>query len=370
MPKIAHFIDSLDPGGAEMMVIDICRSIGRYGFSPVVYHFGNAWLEKRCKELDIPTVCAPGRDWFISSKTLPLFFIAFTRFLREQGVDLLHSHLFGAITGASVPARCAGIPHVGTLHDLYTIEEKRRRVRWLQLASLLGTQLVAVTRQIKDYLDRTADFNRRPIATIVNGVDTVRFATKVDRKQSGICSDHTVFICVGRLERIKGHDVLLRAFKKMAANKLNHLLIVGDGPCREEIEHQVTKSGLQDRVRLLGHRDDIPQLLAASDCFVLSSRSEGLSCSIIEAMAAGLPIIATDVGGNKDLVEDGVNGYLVPSENEELLSRSMDAMSADRPLAKIFGARSLEKARLHFSLEATVKSYVGIYEAEMKKNGK
>lgn len=352
------------------MVADICRSIGRYGYSPVVYHFGNAWLEKRCKELDIPIVLAPGRKWFSSVKTIPLFFAVFARFLREQRIDLLHSHLFGAITGACLSARWAGIPHVGTLHDLYTIEEKKQRVRWLHLASFSGTQLVAVTRQIKDHLDRSADFSKRPIVTVVNGVDLARFSSAVDRRQYGIGDGQTVFICVGRLEKIKGHDVLLKAMKRIEAHHAALLLVVGDGPCREDLERRVMENGLQEKVRLLGHRDDIPQLLAASDCFVLSSRSEGLSCSIIEAMAAGLPIIATDVGGNGDLVEDGVNGRLVPSEDDERLSLGMLSMLNDRSAAKAFGARSLQKARAQFSLDATVKSYIGIYEAEMKRSAR
>jgi glycosyltransferase involved in cell wall biosynthesis len=179
-----------------------------------------------------------------------------------------------------------------------------------------------------------------------------------------------VFICVGRLEKIKGHDVLMKAFGKMKSMRGVKLLIVGDGPVREEIENHVREQGLQHMVRMLGHRNDIPYLLNLSDCFVLSSRSEGLSCSIIEAMAAGLPVIATDVGGNSELVTDDVNGYLVPSENPDVLSKRMQIMIQDTTKRQNFAEMSLNRAREHYSLDSMMEKYLDNYNLMIENSRK
>jgi len=322
MPKVAHFIDSHDPGGAESIVVEICRNIGKYGYTPAVYHFGNPWLEEKCREYTIPAILVPDYKLYTSSITIPLFTISFIRFLKTQHVDILHSHLFGAITSACFAAYLAGIPHIGTLHDIYTIEEKKSRIRYLRLSSLLGTRLVTVSRQMREYLSSLGKFNERTLQTIVNGVDIDKFSVSVSREQYPDLQLNTsdfVFICVGRLEEIKGHDILLKAFNGIMPREHVKLLIVGEGPCRNEMEQYIAEAGLQNNIRMLGQRNDIPSLLNLSDCFVLASRSEGLSCSIIEAMAAGLPVIATDVGGNCELVTNAVNGYLVQPENVEEL---------------------------------------------------
>lgn len=366
MPKVAHFIDSHDPGGAETLVVEICRKIEAQGYTPEVYHFGNPWLEEKCREYDIPSFFVPGHKWYKSAVTLPLFVPVFARFLKQRRVDILHSHLFGPVTGACFSAYLAGIPHIGTLHDIYTIEEKKRRIRYVQLSSLFGTRLVTVSRQMKTYLTRLGTFDDAALQTIVNGMDLDKFNLCCSREQHpelGLGPDDVVLICVGRLEKIKGHDVLLQAFGRMQPGKHAKLLIVGDGPCRQELERQIIEEGLQQNVRMLGQRNDIPDLLNLCDCFVLSSRSEGLSCSIIEAMAAGLPVIATDVGGNSELVVHGENGYIVPPDHAVILSLRLQSIIDDSARRRKFGEMSLQFARGRYSLEAMIGKYADSYDA-------
>lgn len=364
MKKIAHFIDSSDPGGAETIVIDMCKSIRPYGFDSEVYHFGNSWLEEKCKEFDIPNLVVPWHKLYKSIKTIPIFSIAFARFLRSNKVDILHSHLFGSITGACLSTYLSNTPHIGTLHDVYTIEERRKRIYLLKIASLLGTRLITVSQQMKNYLNDLGRFRNGAMQTIVNGVDIEKFSIPVNKK---LCSElhinpeDIVFLCVGRLEKIKGHDTLIQAFSKIKPASNVKLLIVGDGPCRKEIENDIAKDGLQNNVIMLGHRDDIPELLKLSDCFVLASHSEGLSCSIIEAMAAGLSVITTDVGGNSELVKDGENGYLVPHDNPLELSVKIGALINNAAKRKQFGKASLKFAEKSFSLNTMIEKYVNNY---------
>jgi glycosyltransferase involved in cell wall biosynthesis len=372
LPKVAHFIDSHDPGGAETLVVEMCRKIEAYGYIPEVYHFGNPWLEEKCREFDIPSFFAPGHKWYKSAVTLPLFIPVFARFLKQRHVDILHSHLFGPVTGACFSANLAGIPHIGTLHDIYTVEEKKKRIRYIQLSSLLGTRLVTVSRQMKTYLAGLGRFSDAALQTIVNGMDLDKFNISSSREQYPeleLGPDDIVLICVGRLETIKGHDILLKAFGKIQTGKHIKLLIVGDGPCRQEIKQQIGEMGLQQNVKMLGQRNDIPGLLNLSDCFVLSSRSEGLSCSIIEAMAAGLPVIATDVGGNSELVVQGENGYLIPPDNAGILSLRLKFVIDDAALRRRLGEMSQQLAKEHYSLDAMMQKYADNYDAMLEKNG-
>jgi glycosyltransferase involved in cell wall biosynthesis len=364
MPKVAHFIDSHDPGGAETVVIEICRKIDTYGFTPEVYHFGNPWLEEKCREYNIPSFFVPGHRFYTSVVTLPLFTPIFIRFLRYRHVDILHSHLFGPVTGASFATYLAGIPHIGTFHDIYTIEEKPKRVRYIRLSSILGTRLITVSHQMKTYLASLGKFDNKTLETIVNGVDTDRFNLTVGRKQYPdlrLKTEDIVLTCVGRLEKIKGHDILLKAVKKIKPKDHVKLLIVGEGPCRQEIERQINEEGMKGTVLMLGQRNDIPALLNLSDCFVLSSRSEGLSCSIIEAMAAGLPVVATDVGGNSELVANGINGYLVPPDDSDALYIRLQAVINDAAMRIKFGQMSLKRVREYYSLDIMMNKYVNHY---------
>ena len=140
------------------------------------------------------------------------------------------------------------------------------------------------------------------------------------------------------------------------------LLIVGEGPCRQEIEQLIDEEGMQNNIKVLGQRNDIPFLLNLSDCFVLSSRSEGLSCSIIEAMAAGLPVVATDVGGNSELVANGINGYLVPPDDFDALSMRLQSVINDASLRIKFGQMSLRRVREHYSLDIMINKYANHYK--------
>lgn len=370
--KIAYFIDSDDPGGAENLVIKICRGLNRKKFIPVVYHFGNRWLQKKCNECGIHSVLVPGHSLYKSIKTIPLFSLIFARFLFQQNVDILHSHLFGSITGASFSAFLAKIPHIGTLHDIYTVEENKTKFRLLQLSSLLGTRLITVSQYMHNYFNSLGKLPKGSFYTILNGVDLKEFNGNIDLKKRsglGLGSDETILICVGRLVKIKGYNILIEAISLLHSDVAFKLIIVGDGPDRENIEYLISQKRLKGKVKLLGQKDDVPDLLKLSDCFVLSSYSEGLSCSIIEAMAAGLPVVATDVGGNRELVKDGVSGYIVPPGDATVFAKRLQSIINDKNKRKSFGNMAFNIAKNNFSIEKMMNEYVCQY-IEMTANGK
>jgi len=364
MKKIAHFIDTIIPGGAEVLIIEISRNLRKYNYQPEVFHFGNPWLVEKCAELDIPCVLVPGHEYYKSIKKLPLFTLKFIRFLKERKISLLHSHLFAPITGSCFATFIGGVPHVGTMHDTYTIEEKKSRIHLLRVASIITTQLVTVSEDMREYLRSLGKFNGDSLKLIWNGVDLDRYSSPHNslRLELGLELSEIVFICVGRLVKIKGHDILIEAFSKIRSNEHVKLLIVGDGPNRGMIEKLIDEKNMGKQIQIVGFRNDVPALLGLSDCFVLSSRSEGLSCSIEEAMASGLPLIVTDVGGNRELVIDGECGYLVAANDPDSFAKKMQIMIDNKEKRLKFGEMSRVIAQEKFSIASMVEKYINIYQ--------
>lgn len=364
MKKIAHFIDTNVPGGAEVLIVEICKNLFHYNFQPEIMHFGNPWLQEKCKELNIPSVIVPGYKLYKFSKTIPIFTLVFNRLLKQRNISILHSHLFAPIVGACLATFLSRTAHIGTLHDTYTIEQKKTRVRLLQMASILGVRLITVSQSMQDYLMTLGKFPKGTVKTIFNGVDIEKFArliSSVSRQDFHLKTNDIVFICVGRLVEIKRHDILIESFSRLKPNKHVKLLIVGEGPCRQSMEDLIIKKRMPDNIKILGFREDVPELLKMSDCFVLSSRSEGLSYSIIEAMASGLPLIVTNVGGNHELVIDEENGYLIPFDEPDAFTEKLQILIDDKEKRKQFGERSRMIVQKKFSIDSMMQEYIKIY---------
>ena len=175
-------------------------------------------------------------------------------------------------------------------------------------------------------------------------------------------------IAVGRLKAPKDFLTLIRACAALTAGSYE-ALIVGDGPDRAAIEAEIERLGLEDSVRLAGERADVPELLADSDVFVLSSRSEGLPVSVLEAMAAGLPVVASRVGGLDELVVDGETGILVPSGDHEALAAALTRMVEDRGLRRRFGGAGRSRAEALFDLAAFRRAHVDLYDEQLALTG-
>lgn len=366
MLKIAYFIDSFDPGGAETLVIEICGHVRKYGYDPEIWHFGNQWLIEKGKDYDIPMFIVPGYRFYKSIYTLPLFTYDLVRFIKKRKIDILHSHLFGTITGAFMSTFLTRILHIGTIHDTYTLE-KKHMVYILRLATIFGTKLVSVSTQMQNYIINVCKFPAGSLIVILNGINLGMYL-----KDSGVNvltglgldKNNFIIISVGRLVEIKGHDIVIEAMCHIRkCFRPVKLLIVGDGPEKEKYARMIQDKRLEDIVMLLGFRDDIPDLLNSADCFVLASRSEGLSCSILEAMAAGLPVVTTDVGGNSELVENNISGYLVPPEEPIMLANKLLEIIEDDEKRGKFGNKSLEIVHNKFSVTTMVEHYVSLYKS-------
>jgi glycosyltransferase involved in cell wall biosynthesis len=367
--RIAHFVDTETPGGAEVLIVTLCEKLIERGYQPEILHFGQDFLSSKCERLKIPSVIVPHRELYKSIKTLPLFSWKFAKLLRQRNIALLHTHLFGPTTAGSLTGFFSRTPNVGTLHDTYIIEERVSRARLLSMTPLLNTRLVTVSEHMKKYFMEVGTFSADSLSTIPNGVSLPEISQSKRqevRGRLGRSGEEFIFMCVGRLVELKRHGFLIEAFSKLIENQNATLMIVGDGPDRPALEDLVRRLSLEGRVLFLGFREDVADLLLAADCFALASRTEGLSYSIAEAMAAALPVVATNVGGNCELVVDGENGFLVDVDDLRGYSERLKRVLEDRELCRSFGRASRERAKRRFSLEGMVDGYLGIYRSLLK----
>jgi glycosyltransferase involved in cell wall biosynthesis len=201
---------------------------------------------------------------------------------------------------------------------------------------------------------------------VYNGIDLQQFSgqikTKAKKQSLGIPADCKVIGIVARLDPVKNHGMLLRAFKMVLARvPETYLLIVGDGPERQQLQTIAESLGIIDRTIFLGARQDIPELLHTFDIFALPSFSEGMSITLIEAMGAGIPIVATRVGGNAEVVTDQKTGYLIQNDDAQEMADKLSTLLQDEHLRQMMGRAGYQRTHKIFSLDKTVNTYTELY---------
>jgi sugar transferase (PEP-CTERM/EpsH1 system associated) len=296
------------------------------------------------------------------------------RLFRELRPDIVHTRNLAALE-ATVPAWLAGVPrrvHGEHGRDARDPDGRNRRMRWVRRAySPFVSHYVALSRELAAYLTDAVGISPGRVTRICNGVDTLVFRPKgpTHRPPAGWPFDPRCWVIgtVGRLDPVKGTEVLVQAFgeavrRQPQARSHLRLVIVGDGPERPAIERALAEQGVADLAWLPGSRSDIPELMGAMDCFVLPSLGEGISNTILEAMACGLPVVATRVGGNAELVSEGVTGELVEPQSAAALADAMVRLADDRPLALRYGEAGRARAVREFSVNAMVDSYARLYK--------
>jgi len=360
--KIAQFIDSDDIGGAESMLISLSRALITQGHEVVIFHLGNQYISADCQKYGLSEVIIPQKHLYRSIMTVFLFSILFARLLRSHKIDILHSHLYGSITGAFLGTFLYRLPHIGTLHDLYMVQERIGRGVMLRIAQFTGTRLVSVSNDMQlfyeDYIPAA-----KKLTTIYNGFDLNSSKTGQDTPFTDVPKSNFVrIVTVGRLIELKQQYQQLCNLIDIIKNDDIQLIFVGDGPEFEHIQEKISSEGLGDKVFLLGERNDVLSILKSSDIFILASQSEGLSCSIIEAMAVGLPAIVSNVGGNRELIKNGVNGYLFELNDHDQFKLLVSKLINNSEERQKMGTVSKDIANTTFSTTMMAKNYINLYK--------
>ena len=359
MKRIVHIVYSFGIGGLEKGITTLINH-GSSDIEHVVISLcGNRDSEKLLKR-PARIVCMDKQGG-----NSPRFIWDLAMAIRDVRPNVVHSRNWSGMDGI-LAAGLAGVrsivhgEHGWDMLDPAGTSKKRRRVR--KLSSLVVSQYTCVSRQLADWLQQDVGI-RKPVTQIYNGVDTKNFTPagpgekQAVKQEMGVLPGNFVVGIVARLDVIKNHGALIAAVEMVAPSWPDvKLLVVGDGP-----EADVLKARAGDNVRFLGYRSDTPRLMRGFDLFALPSFNEGISNTILEAMATGLPVIASNVGGNPELVAEGETGFLVDSHKPRDIADKIKAYLADPDMMAHHGEQGRHLAMEKFSTRAMVESYEAIY---------
>lgn len=286
------------------------------------------------------------------------------RLFRRQRPDIVHTHSWGTLCEGLLAARLSGVPAV--VHGEHgTLQTQAYQVRVQRWAWGRVGHLLSVSSRLADRMAETVGVPRRRVTVIRNGVDLLRFGdtnVRDARLALGLPPQGLVLGTVGRLVEVKDHALLLDAVAVLVRNGVScTVVIAGEGPLRSSLDARIRERGLADTVRLVGHRADIQNVFGALDLFVLPSRSEGMSNTILEAMASGLPVVATNVGGADEMVVDGETGLLVPPQDAGAMAAALQTLAADPTKRAEMGRRARLRIEHEFSLERMIRQYSELY---------
>ena len=365
--KILHVVETLERGGLERMVVDLAgrqRADGHEVSVACVFQAG--LLAADLDAMGVPVVACHKRDG-IDLRALRRL----RHCMRAARGGVLHTHNAAAHYLACAAGAGLGWQRVVNTRHGMGAQASGSRKEWLYRRTLSRTDVVAaVCEAARMRFEAQGVAPRGCLLAVPNGVRLDAFARGEPRarlalaRALGLGDEARIVGTVGRLNPVKDQAMLLEAFAHVHAGRPEAaLVIVGDGPARADLQAQAQALGIAHRVRLLGDRSDVAALLQAFDLFALSSRSEGYSIALLEACASGLPIVATDVGGNGEIVVDGRNGRLVPAGDPVAFARATGDLLADAQALARMGAAGHAWAAVHASLRAMAARYDALYGA-------
>lgn len=368
---IVHVVHRFDTGGMENGMVNLFNTLSpqRYRHTVVALTDYSGFRHRiTAQRVDFHALQRPpgnGLGWMVR----------LWRLLRQLQPDLVHTRNLAALEAQFVAA-AAGIR--ATVHgehgrDVFDLHGRNWKYNLLRRAARpLVSNYIAVSRDLEHWLHETIGVPPRKIHQIYNGVDSVKFHPRIGPRPDFAHPDSIVFGSVGRMVEVKDYPALVRAFIQLMRQQPERserarLVIVGEGPARQTCLDMLQGAGLAHLAWLPGARDDIADIMQAIDVFVLPSRNEGISNTILEAFASGLPVIATAVGGNVELVEDGVTGRLVPSgDMAALVQALLFYLDAPARIAE-HGASARRQAEQRYSIPVMADAYAAVYDKTLAR---
>jgi len=371
--KITHFVENLNRGGLERVVINLVLAQRAAGHDCRVICLHEAGtLAHELIEHGVPVDACNKRD---GTDLRALMYAR--RVLRRHGVDILHSHNIIAHDHAVLAA--LGLRKdlvINTRHGMGMPPQANAR-EWLYRRCMRGTDhIVAVCEAAKRNLIQQGHLPADKFVVVPNGIHVERFtaaSAQAHRRMTQLLevSESTRVIgCVGRLNWAKDLATLIRAFALLRERQADSVLaLIGDGSLRQDLVDLAAAEGVAAHVRFLGDRSDVRELLQGLDVFAMSSVSEGYSIALLEACASAVPIVATGVGGNAEIVRDGVSGRVVPPRDPRVFAEALFDVLADLERARAMGRAGREWAFEHGTFDGMVGRYQALYERRLPKDG-
>jgi glycosyltransferase involved in cell wall biosynthesis len=359
--KIAYFIDHLRPDGTQFVLKQLVRGLGARGHEQTVFCLNDSWdddLLEHLQELGAEVEIIGKKSLFTG---VGLWFI--WRKLRDNQFDAAITLLFASDVIGRAMSRLAKIPRVITsiqTLDVYYHPWQRwlvRRTAWISDVVILCSS------HLQEFAMKEEGIKEEQIEVVFHSIRVDEFSQPHNpmflRKEYNLPDTTYVLGSVGRLTYQKGFDILLQAIKLLGREDV-FLVIAGAGEDREMLEAKVESFGLQSQVKLAGYRRDIPEFLSGLDLYVHPSRYEGMSLAVLQAMASGTPIIATDVEGMSELIVDGKHGWLVPKEDPDTLSSAIKAALASPEVAQRKGKAAQIRAKTQFDEDLMITRWEDI----------
>ena len=373
-PRVTFLITELDPGGAERALVRIATGLSDEHWDRTVICLGDRGeLVEPLEAVGIPVTCLGARQ-VLSPGGLWRSTCGLTRELRRQQPAVLQTFLWHANIAGRLAARRAGIPHV--VSGIRVAEKRGRwRLRLDRWTEHLVQRHVCVSQAVADFSTETSGLNAGKILVIPNGVDLEKFrdVPPADLTSFGIPPGAKTLLTVGRLDPQKDPLTLVAAVGLLSENQIGaernnqplpaHLLIVGQGPMEAEIAQAAKRHGIADRVHLAGWQSDVAGLMRAADVFVLASRWEGMPNALLEAAAAGLPIVATRAEGVSEVIRNDQVGTLVEIGNEAELAGAISETLHNKDAARQGAARLQDVIANVFTWESVVSRYEELYRS-------
>ena len=353
------------------MILDLARVAQQTHFEASVCVFeAGGILEDQARMLGFPVYHIPERKGF---NLLAAFRLR--KLCREKGVDILHSHNFASWLYAGLAVKLgAGVRHVHTEHSGVNPSARRFFLeRWLVSQT---EEIIAVSNGVKQYMVDQVGIPADLVRVVYNGVDTARFTFDSharSRIRSELSTPESAVIVgvVARLAPVKDHAFLLQAMQVLKdVNPSVYLVIVGDGDLRDELERKVAALHLSSRTLFLGERQDIPEIMSALDVYVLPSESEGMNLTLLEAMSAGLPVVARDVGGNGEIVCHQETGLLVSARDSNELARALVHLAGNSEERERMGKAGRRRVCSLFNQTATIGTYFALYSGDKRRDNR
>jgi glycosyltransferase involved in cell wall biosynthesis len=355
--KVLHIHGSAFIGGTEMVAFNLLKKIDKKRFEIKVLF--------DCERGDINPYYENEKISILNSEGI----LKDINFIRSFNPDIVHLYGLRVNLKWRTILWFMGFRNIiGAVRGLTNTEKEGFwRVKLDVLTSCFLKKYITNAVNLSNYL-KTKGFPEEKLEVIYNGIETDKFNTFSEgekerlREAFGIPENSIVISCVANLRPVKGHVVLIDALSNLQDLNFS-VLMIGDGRLRERLGKYSDEKGLARKVRFLGQRLDIPELLAVTDIFVLSSLSEGMPYSIMEAMASGLPIVSTDVGGISELVNDGETGFLVPPRAPQSLAEKLHILMCDKELGKTMGMKGRMRIKNNFTFESMVRKTELLYES-------
>lgn len=360
--RILHLIDTGGPGGAETVFHNLVTGLDPHRWRSIPVVPERDWLDRSLRQYGLEPILLTTQgsfDWRYLAKLSAV--------IRAHRVELVHTHLLTSSVYGSLIGRALGVPVVCTFHGQADIEQRAHRRAKLGVLNHCATRVIFVSEALRRHFLIRTQLDPARTEVIYNGVDMNYFSPGGDRsvrQEFGIAEDQILVGSIGNVRPSKDYPNLLRTAAELrTTSSAFRFLVVGatNHPEFDEVLRLQRELGLENTVLFTGFREDVPRVLRSFDAFLLSSLQEGFSLATVQAMAAGIPVVATRCGGPEEIVEDGISGMLVPPRRPEALAQALRNLFSDSEIGRTFAERGRASAAVNFSRSTMIARYEALY---------